>query len=330
MTTIAYIGNFSRSWNTEEHVARDAEAIGVTVRRVEERHLARGDRDAAQALLDADLVLYTKTVGLPADFVNVWEMLRARGTRTASYHLDLYRGLARGTEVLDDPFWRTATVFTADGDPETTSELAMLGIDHRWLPAAVVSDEAIKVDRPDPIEQQIVFVGSHRGYHPEWPWRLEMLDALRRRYGMEFVALPHDGARIHGLHLNALYQQPGRIVVGDSLALPGHSRYWSDRYYETVGRGGFLIAPRVPGLEDHFQIGGHFVAYEPGILEDLFALIDVYRGAPEAARQIADAGQAHVAARHTYRHRVIQMLGEVGLAHTHVAEDGTVWASFST
>lgn len=314
MTTLAYIGSFEKSWSTETHLARDAEALGCTVHRIEERELAKalaGGLNMALTVKDVDLVLYTKTAGLPTLAGQLWRLLEGEGIKTASFHLDLYRGLARGTEILSDPFWQTQVVLTADGDPETTAELALLGINHRWLPPACVSDEAIPVDDPLPIGDggQIVFVGSTRSYHAEHPWRLEMLAALRARYGHHFQAYgPQEGTITRGLDLNRLFQTPGRIVIGDNLTLPGHRAYFSDRYFETVGRGGFLIAPRVPGLEAFLQDGGHYVGYDLGDLDGLFELIDFYLDAPRIARLIARDGQAHVAANHCYTHRVREML----------------------
>lgn len=316
--SLVYIGNFGRSWNTEEHVARDAEALGIEVLRLDENRVADWLSDepgeAVAAIGVPDLVLYTKTHGLPADpAVALWRSLERHGTKTASYHLDLYAGLARGEEVLTDPFWRTGTVFTADGGPSTTAALEQVGVTHRWLAAACVSDEVCAVE-PDTFQEHppVIFVGSHRGYHAEWPWRGELLRGLRRRYGSSFEAIGAPNY-VRGLALNRLYQTPGRVVVGDSLALPGRRNYWSDRYYETLGRGGFLVAPGVPGLEKHFTEGLHFSGYDPGNLEQVFALVDLALSDAATARRTALEGQAHVRRHHTYKHRVVELLSVVGI-----------------
>lgn len=321
MATIAYIGSFARSYNTEVHLARDARSLGHEVIELEERAVADNLRAHDTGgphieIPECDLVLYTKSTGLPPAAIDMWRGLEIDGIRTASFHLDLYRGLARGDEMLDDPFWQTGDVFTADGDPATSAELELLGVRHHWLPAACVSDEAVLVEElPRDTAAQIVFVGSSRSYHPEWPWRLEMLSELRRVYGPAFQVFgPQEGELLEGLRLNALYQQPGRIVIGDSLALPGHSNYWSNRYYETLGRGGFLIAPHVPGIDAHFRDVEHLRYYEVGDLPYLIDLIDHYRSAVDAVRSTRHRGQAHVREFHTYRHRVASMLETLELA----------------
>ncbi len=114
--------------------------------------------------------------------------------------------------------------------------------------------------------------------------------------------------------LNDLYASVA-IVVGDSLALPGHTRYWSDRPYETVGRGGFLLMTHVPGLEEHFTDREHLVFWDAGNFSQLDQLIDAYLSDPDERLRISTAGQAHVRAHHTYRHRLVVLLEKLGLAN---------------
>lgn len=309
---ICYVAAFEHSFATEAHAARDAEALGVTVDRVIETRNAdpRFLAELEERATGADLLIYQKTHGLPAAATDLWARLEAGGTATASYHLDLYIGLRRGRQAFDDPFWRTGTVFTADGDPATTARLAELGINHRWLPAAVVSDETELGQQQERYDHDVVFVGSQR-YHPEWPWRTELLDYLKARYGARFAIYDHHPPT-RGQDLNDLYAT-ARVVVGDSLALPGHERYWSDRYYETIGRGGFLVAPHVPGIDEHFTDWEHLRYYDVGDTASVGALVDHYLDHPKQARAIASRGREHVAAHHTYRNRVAQMLAELGL-----------------
>lgn len=317
MVRIAYIGSFGRQYNTEVHIARDARALGHEVNCVEEADIIYGLKYGTRTSFvpDPDLVLYTKSIGLPPQASDWWRELEEAGARTAGVHLDLYRGLARQSEILDDPFWQTGDVFTADGDPNTQAELELLGVKHHWLPAAVVSDECAVAENPEQGGADVVFVGSTRGYHPEYGFRLELIHALQRTYGPRFQCFgPQEGQLVEGLALNRLYQRHGRIVVGDSLILPGHKNYWSNRYYETVGRGGFLIGPHVSGIDCHFRDLEHLRYYQAGDLPHLFDLIDYYLDHPDEARAIAANGQAHVRERHTYRNRVEAMLTTLGLA----------------
>lgn len=316
---IVYVGNFRHSWCTEVHVSRDAERIpGVEVVRVQEpQHPVNHERFLKELEVvadDAQLLIYQRTWGLPPEAIDLWRRLEARGCKTMSYHLDLYVGLKREATVNeDDPFWMTGTVFTADGDPETQRALHAMGVDHRWMPAAIVSDEVGE----EPARQQraqVVFVGSSGAtYHEEWPWRAQLLDGLMQKYGTRFERWATDKVgRLHGRRLSQFYSS-AVAVVGDSLALPGHRNYWSDRYYETVGRAGYLIGPNVPGIGAHFTSGEHLVLYDVGDLDHVYELVDEAIADPIAAREIARAGMEHVRANHTYRHRVEAILESLRL-----------------
>lgn len=318
---IVYVGNFKHSWCTENYVTADARRIpGVGVMQIQEpnqivspTHWQRFAATVATACDGADLLIYQRTWGLPPEAIDLWRTIEERGCRTISYHLDLYRGLKREAGVLDDPFWRTGVVFSADGDPATTAWLAEQGIDHRWMPAAIASGECVTqvVHQNCP---PIVFVGSPAAsYHDEWPWRGELIEGLSARYGAEFFRWPTEQrGRLHGTALTSLYQS-ATCVVGDSLALPGHTGYWSDRFYETVGRGGYLIGPYVPGIEHHFGDDVHLSLYDPGALDQVFGLVDAALRKPEHGRKLAKQGQEHVRAHHTYTHRVRAILDSLGL-----------------
>ena len=187
------------------------------------------------------------------------------------------------------------------------------GINHHWLPAACVSDETNSGKFDPTLASDVIFVGKTDGYHESWPWRQKLVDALKRRYGRNFKVYGH-GMGMRDQHLNDLYAS-ARIVVGDSLCPPGHANYWSDRYYETIGRGGFLIAPRIPGLEAHFTEGKHFIGYDIGDMPELYRTIDHWLDPVRVAERnlISEQGRIHVRLEHTYKDRVKQMLDTVGL-----------------
>lgn len=317
---ICYLGNFLHPWCTEVHVTRDAERLeGVEVDRVQEparlvdRRRGAWLRAFEERAALADVVIYQRTWGVGPELTDVWRRLERRGTLTASYHLDLYHGLAREAGVEGDPFWSTGVVFTADGDPSTTAWLAGLGVDHRWMPAAIVSDEVGESASAVPFSHDVVFVGSlGEHYHDEWPWRRELLEGLERRYGSRFARFPVNGRRLHGEGLSHLYAS-ATVVVGDSLSLGAHRNYWSDRYYLTIGRAGYLVAPSIRGLEQHFTDGEHFTAYTIGALDEVFAHVDEALDDPRPGRAIAREGMEHVRAHHTYTHRVAAMLEALDL-----------------
>ena len=321
---IAYIGNFHHSWCTEVHLARELESLGHTVERFQEpsnpsmgaRFLERLEQWVTTN--GANLVMFTRTWGLPPETTQLWRRLEARGVTTCSYHLDLYVGLQREAGVDTDPFWTTQHVFTPDGDPVSAEFFKAHGINHHWSSPAVVSDECTPGIWRAEYDFDVVFVGSEN-YHPEWPWRPQLITFLRTRYGDRFRRFSGDQPEgpTRGQDLNDLYAT-ARVVVGDSLCPPGHTRYWTDRYFETVGRGGFLIAPFVEGLQDFFVDGEHLRFYDrsdnpQADLEHIADLIDSYLDKPLVAKQTASQGQTHVAAHQTYKHRLAAAIETMGL-----------------
>ena len=149
----------------------------------------------------------------------------------------------------------------------------------------------------------VIFVGS-RGYHPEWSYRPKLIDWLRATYGERFKHFGGDGLGVvREEKLNQLYAD-SKVAVGDSLCINfDYPYYWSDRVYETLGRGGFMIHPYIQGMGDHFENGKHLVFYDFNNFEQLKGLIDYYLEHPEEREAIRLAGHEHVKANHTYKNR---------------------------
>jgi hypothetical protein len=305
---IAYIGNFIPAHSTENHLAESFRSIGHHVIEFQENAQQHRVDTIADRVLDVepDLVLYTKTWGLPLECVDQWRKIEADGVPTASFHLDLYAGLDRESQISSEPFWRTQFVFTADGGSADVFD--RYGIDHEWIRPGVFRPECVP---GVPLQKysglDVGFVGSHLAYHREWPYRVQLVKWLRARFRGRCAILP-TRVQVRGIDLNDLYASVP-VFVGDSLC-PGftHERYWSDRVYETVGRGGFIIHPRIAGLELDFIDGEHLRFYDYRDLDTLGDMIRHYARHPDEAHAIAMAGQEHVRANHTYEHRALELL----------------------
>lgn len=309
MRIVFIASNFGNTWGTETHLAREFEALGHEVHKLSERLPYHVLTRHAQ---DCDAVFYMKALGMEHG-AQLWDDCRRVGVPTASYHLDLYYGLRRGSEIGNDPMWRTDFVFTADGDPGFADYCADRDINHHWMPGACVTDEIMRGKIRPLYEHDIVFTGMLRNYHPEWPWREQMLDAMKRRYDRSFVAYSHVDC-VRDMELNDMCRS-ARVVLGDSLSPTGHTNYWSDRYYEVVGRGGLLVAPEVPGIETQFTDSEHLLFYEPRDEKSLYETIDYALSLGHDVReQIITDGMQHVRDHHTYRHRALAMLTKMGLA----------------
>lgn len=308
---IAYIGNFSHPWCTEVHIADTLTQMDIQVDRIQENAVDLSEIEVRANASDA--LLYTRTWGVKGsneDVVACWRRLEERGVITASYHLDLYYGINRQRTVVGDPFWSTSVVFTPDGDPKAAEWFKGQGINHHWLKPGVYADEC-KPGRPDPqrFPHSVVFVGSWRGYHKEWGHRKKLVNHLQRRWRDHVGVYGHDSlGTIRGWPLNDLYATAS-VVVGDSLC-PGYTKrnYWSDRVYETLGRGGYLLHPDVPGLRDEFT-EDHLSFYPFGDFKHLDFLIERALDEPDRFKAVARRGQEFVSQNYTYTHRLREVLG---------------------
>ena len=81
------------------------------------------------------------------------------------------------------------------------------------------------------------------------------------------------------------------------------------RAFDIMGEGGFLLSNFQAEFLDYFVPGKDFVYYESK--EDLLQKIDYYLAHEDERMEIAKNGHEKIAAGHTYRHRVREMLERV-------------------
>lgn len=316
---IAYVGNFSQQHCTEVHLANTLENIGHDVIRLQEDRYTPDEMTNALGEIDFHLFLFTRTWGNTVKLSHL-DMLRRRGIPSASYHLDLYVGLKRDGGIETDPFWRTDFVFTPDGDPKSSEVFASKGIKHYYMKPGVYKRDCYISPLPSDIANDVVFVGTGgtpdhpRQYgHPEWPYRGKLIQWLKDTYGSRFSKFGDPDPTIRNDDLNRLYAN-SKIVVGDSLCLNfDKPNYWSDRAYETMGRGGFLIHPYIKGMEEEFTDGENIVFYRYNDFSDthpqgLKKLIDYYLEHVAEREKIRLAGHNFVCEHATYHNRLTQML----------------------
>lgn len=313
---IVFLGNFGVDFSSESHHAKSLEALGHEVVRMQER-VVNSEQVRAEALR-SDIFVWVHTHGwiTPGNMVAVLTELKEKGIPTLTYHLDLWFGLDRQIDLESDPFYKNIGNFfltdklMADWLNENTE------VKGYYLPAGVFHEEAKMLPPTGGVRSKdVVFVGS-RGYHKEWWYRPQLIDTLKIWYGDNFHH--HSGeAESRGLRrgwdLNQLYAD-SKVVVGDSLCLKfNYPYYWSDRVYEVIGRGGFLIMPHIKGLEETFKNREHIVYYTFGDYYELKELIDYYLTHDEEREAIRAAGQELVKNHHTYKDRWQTILGTIGL-----------------
>lgn len=297
---IAYIGSFQRLYD-EEGIAQALESLGHIVDRYEEVSFTRSD--IAYIVDDdfrANLVLFAK-LKIPTVLGNALvDSCKKEGIKTVCYMPDLFFGLSRQECIRQKyPIFRADLVCSPDGGHDEQWE--EYGINHKLLRQGIPKSEIHDGSHSD-LPYDVAFVGSH---NPEFKYRTELMRRLSEQYKSRFHWVGRNYSKeCRGSDLNDLYASV-KIVVGDSVYSP---HYWSNRIYETLGRGGFLIHPHIPGLDQEFEYYKHFIPYDYGDFDGLFVKIEHYLKHPEEREEIRKAGQKHVKENYTLTHRAKQLI----------------------
>jgi hypothetical protein len=318
LAKIVFLGNFEVSYSSENHHAKSLESLGHTVVKLQEKQ-AKSHVILDQAL-NSDLFIWVHTHGWETSgrvtMDNVLLQLKQAGVETITYHLDLWFGLDRQKDLDNDNFYKTIGHFftvdklMADWFNENTE------VKGHFVPAGVYDKECYihKDYDPDKFKYDVIFVGSKR-YHHEHKYRSDLIDFLRKTYGSRFLHVGGDGdtGTVRGDELNKIYAQ-SKVAVGDSLNINfNYPYYTSDRLFESTGRGGFTIYPRIKGLEDYFVDEEEIVFYEHGNLEDLRTKIDKYLENGVDRERIRLSGHEKTKQEHTYIHRWKIIMSELGI-----------------
>lgn len=307
---ISYVGNFSQPHCTEVHIANSLESLGHEVIRIQERPRATPGWLSLVPTY-TELLLYTRTWGNMVSSDDI-KKIEDSHIKTASYHLDLYIGLKRESGLSTDPFWQTQYVFTPDGDPVSQKRFEELGINHYFIPPAVYDKECY-IEKTG-FERDVTFVGggdrigTNKGYgHEEYPYRDELITFLYDSYdNFEKFGAPQKTVR--NAELNHIYAST-KVTVGDSLILDGHTRYSSDRLWESIGRGAFIIYPFIEGISNvYFEDGKEVVYYKHGNISDLKQKIDYYLVHDDEREKIRLAGHERCKREQTYKDRLKEAL----------------------
>ena len=317
--TVWYIGNFAPEHSTENHVAEALRNVGASVAAMQENE--GGFWEATQRIMAGakpDLILWTRTrwsadvhESISAEARLMLRLARARHIPVVGYHLDIWWGLKRETEVSTEPFFDVDLLVTADGGHDDLWTKA--GVNHLWMPPAISRRQAEVGTPRDEFRSPIAFVGSHDGgYHPEHAHRHELVRWLRQNFRRDCAFWPRPGQHaVRGTDLQDLYASVD-VVVGDScFAGTGLANYWSDRIPETIGRGGFLLHPDVPGLERHFSDGAHLRTWQAFDWDALHDGITWALNNSDKRRAIAWKGREHVLEHHTYERRMSDLVAEL-------------------
>jgi hypothetical protein len=290
---ILYIENFDTKWRTAVWVKKGFQSIGIKIKPVQESSLTK------QGLIDIidefkpDLILIGKA-RTQFSLLEVFELYP--DILTASWQFDLYFKTPRRTEVFSDRF-KTDIVFTTDGGNQ--EEYERLGINQQTLRQGINEDDTDTDDKLECVED-IIFVGTN---NPWYQYRNDLIKFLKKEYGDRFGWYGNKH-QIRGKDLTNLVNS-AKIVIGDSVY---SDNYWSNRIYEMLGRGGFLIHPRVPGLEKEFKYYKHLIPYDTGNFNQLKSIIDYYLSHKTERNNIKKEGQKYCLENYKYSDRCKQFI----------------------
>ena len=287
---IFYIGGFSKSYDTEVYIAHALRELGVDVKCWDESLnltltmlLERIDD------FKPDFVLLSKNRRYGKPLI---ERLRGR-YMTVSWLFDLYHGLPREMNstrsVKDSPFFADMVFMSDGGEFLVKKETLRQGIHE---PEAKLLKRDYKYD--------VAFIGSDT-----YVKRHQMIEFLKETYGKRFVHYGMGGLpETRGMELNEILAT-SKVIVGDSVPA---DRYWSNRIYEVLGRGGFLLHPRVNGLEKEFRYYEHFIPFDHGNLDQIKEITDYFITHDEEREKIRLAGHKFCKENYTYKIRCQNLL----------------------
>lgn len=290
---IFYIGGFSKEFDTEVYIAHGFRELGVDIKCWDENLNLTIDMllERIEAF-NPDFVLLSKNRRYGKLLID-----RLRGKYlTVSWLFDLYHDLPRemncSRSLKDNPFFADR-VFMSDGGE--------FGAKKETLRQGIHEPEAI-LGRPS-VDHDVVFIGSDTYFG-----RHQMIDFLKETYKGRFAHYGMGGGReIRGLELNNVLAG-SKIVVGDSVYAPN---YWSNRIYEVLGRGGFLLHPKVEGLEKEFEPYKHFIPFDRGNFEQIKEIIDYFITHKKEREKIRLAGHEFCKENYTYTLRCKTLLQKV-------------------
>ena len=298
--TIAFIGKFEKIYD-EEGKALALENLGLRVIRYNETAFNRNQYETTRQLLakSPDVIIYTK-LRVP-ESENLIVQAKEQGIKTACWVPDLYFGLDRESELTSlAPIFTSDYVFTPDGGND--ERFTQLGINHICIRQAI-SKSYLSHNRENKRDIDILFVGTLGPEHGQR--RKLLLEFLQDQYPDQFMWIGESGPEsLRGEELAKVYHNT-KVVIGDCV--PSDS-YWSNRVYETLGRGSFLLHPAVPGIEKEFIDKEHLALFERDNFEDLKEKIDFYLDNDSIRNTIANNGYLEVSQKHTLQDRAKQIL----------------------
>ena len=183
----------------------------------------------------------------------------------------------------------TDLMFLSDGTfVRTNNYLNMYelhqGMDERYIKEGKERDE-FKCD--------LAFTGSVYGERETW------YKAVKKMYGDRFGVFNN----VFNEDLNDLCAS-AKIITAPEY--PQEDYYYSQRPYEIMGRGGFMLYPYLRGLAEQFEEGKEIEFYRSP--QEFREKVDYYLANPKERERIRKAGQKKVKDNYTFRDTIKQTI----------------------
>lgn len=188
--------------------------------------------------------------------------------------------------------------FCTDGDwvvaSPHASRLIWLpqGADERVIGRGVVKDPLFSID--------ILFTGGKKGGRA----RESFVDELTCTYGPQVFT--HIEKGVHRRRMANLITCSKVVVAPDG---PVTDRYWSNRVYNALGFGAFMIHPYCRMLADQYLDGKEILYYRDRV--ELHQMIHQALLSPDLRKTISEGGLQKTIQEHTYTHRCAQLIQTV-------------------
>jgi hypothetical protein len=305
---IAFIGNFADENSTENHILWALEQrLGYEVEKLQESAVTLEQiEDACEY---SQLLIWVRTPGwLKVSYDEMFGLLewcKKRGVKTVSIHLDKFFSIPdREFTIGRTPFWKTSHCFTADGSRD--EDFALRGVKHTWMPPAASEVYSHPGTPREYFRCDVGFVGA-KSYHSEHLWRSQLIDFLQETYGERFKLI-ESGLRGHDL--NDFYASC-KVCVGDCFGSGKIPFYFSDRMVETPMRYGFLLSPKIKGMDIPLA------TFEPENLIDLQEKIEYWLSHDSERKDLTFFCANHVAKHDTWSIRMAEVLEVVNGKEKH-------------
>ena len=194
------------------------------------------------------------------------------------------------------------------------------GLNAVFLPAA--GDAGIKPVQPEErFGSDVAFIGT--GYDAE---RARLLLEVAKSFDVKVwgpgweewrTPLNWTGRAVEGRDFAAVCSSSGITLGINPARAVGGVSYTSDRTWMVMLAGGFLLAPRTPGIAAMLREGEHCAFYDGA--ESCIEQCGHYLHAPGEREEIRIEGEKFVRANHTYDQRIANILENRGFENPLVA-----------